>query len=352
MARSPCWPAAATPRWCGTAPRRGSRSTRTGASCPHCSAAYAEARRLDVAVHRMADEPVQMPAVRRWRPCSAGCWRRRAAGSGPRRRCGSTRRSGPTGSPAPPRPRCCAPSSTPWTGCAPAAAASSSPAPDTAIDVALTVAARLRPRPGVRDRPGAPDGVRGGRAGAWGCRCGASTSRWWTCGRRDAACSGRRRRLDGRGRGPRGARRGGGAAPISPREPFVRVTIAVRLGDNCRDVAAGRAAWCHPHVGENWSGERPWSRSLWRRSSCADATTHRNLSVTGYALVTMVTRLVLGYRRCLVRRCAAIAPAVVCARRLDGPSSTGRSIPHTSYPSRRPDASCRGAPRRQEAHLG
>ena len=59
-----------------------------------------------------------------------------------------------------------------------------------------------------------------------------------------------------------------------------------------------------------------------------------------FALVTMVTRLVLGYRRRLVRRCSAIAPVVVCARH--------RFIPHTSYPSRRPDASCRGAPRRQE----
>ena len=57
----------------------------------------------------------------------------------------------------------------------------------------------------------------------------------------------------------------------------------------------------------------------------------------------MVTRLVLGYRRRLVRRCAAIAPVVVCARH--------RFIPHTSYPSRRPDARCRGAPRRQEALL-
>ena len=33
-----------------------------GRDCPHCSATYAEARRLDVAVHRMAEEPVQMPA--------------------------------------------------------------------------------------------------------------------------------------------------------------------------------------------------------------------------------------------------------------------------------------------------
>jgi hypothetical protein len=33
-----------------------------GRDCPHCSAAYAEARQLDVAVHRMAEEPVQMPA--------------------------------------------------------------------------------------------------------------------------------------------------------------------------------------------------------------------------------------------------------------------------------------------------
>jgi hypothetical protein len=33
-----------------------------GRDCPYCSAAYAEARQLDVAVHRMAEEPVQMPA--------------------------------------------------------------------------------------------------------------------------------------------------------------------------------------------------------------------------------------------------------------------------------------------------
>jgi hypothetical protein len=33
-----------------------------GRDCPHCSAAYADARQLDVAVHRMAEEPVQMPA--------------------------------------------------------------------------------------------------------------------------------------------------------------------------------------------------------------------------------------------------------------------------------------------------
>jgi hypothetical protein len=33
-----------------------------GRACPHCSTAYAEARRLDVAVHRMAEEPVQLPA--------------------------------------------------------------------------------------------------------------------------------------------------------------------------------------------------------------------------------------------------------------------------------------------------
>jgi hypothetical protein len=32
-----------------------------GRGCPHCSAAYAEARRLDVAVHRMAAEPVPVP---------------------------------------------------------------------------------------------------------------------------------------------------------------------------------------------------------------------------------------------------------------------------------------------------
>jgi hypothetical protein len=33
-----------------------------GRDCPHCSAVYADARRLDVAVHRMAEEPVQLPA--------------------------------------------------------------------------------------------------------------------------------------------------------------------------------------------------------------------------------------------------------------------------------------------------
>ena len=33
-----------------------------GRDCPHCSATYAEARRLEVAVHRMAEEPVQLPA--------------------------------------------------------------------------------------------------------------------------------------------------------------------------------------------------------------------------------------------------------------------------------------------------
>ena len=60
------------------------------------------------------------------------------------------------------------------------------------------------------------------------------------------------------------------------------------------------------------------------------ATTHRNLSVTGYALVTMVTRLVLGYRRCLVRRCAAIAPAVVCARRRMGRPLGTRTV-HSAY---------------------
>lgn len=33
-----------------------------GRECPHCSAAYADARRLETTVHRMAVEPVQMPA--------------------------------------------------------------------------------------------------------------------------------------------------------------------------------------------------------------------------------------------------------------------------------------------------
>ena len=32
-----------------------------GRACPHCSAAYAEARRLDAAVHRMAATPVPVP---------------------------------------------------------------------------------------------------------------------------------------------------------------------------------------------------------------------------------------------------------------------------------------------------
>ncbi|HEX3257039.1 MAG TPA: Asp23/Gls24 family envelope stress response protein [Pseudonocardia sp.] len=33
-----------------------------GRACPHCSAAYAEARRMDAAVHRMAAQPVEVPA--------------------------------------------------------------------------------------------------------------------------------------------------------------------------------------------------------------------------------------------------------------------------------------------------
>ena len=32
-----------------------------GRGCPHCSAAYADARRLDATVHRMAAEPVEAP---------------------------------------------------------------------------------------------------------------------------------------------------------------------------------------------------------------------------------------------------------------------------------------------------
>jgi hypothetical protein len=32
-----------------------------GRGCPHCSAAYADARQLDVAVHRMAAQPVEVP---------------------------------------------------------------------------------------------------------------------------------------------------------------------------------------------------------------------------------------------------------------------------------------------------
>ena len=32
-----------------------------GRACPHCSAAYAEARRLDAAAHRMAATPVPVP---------------------------------------------------------------------------------------------------------------------------------------------------------------------------------------------------------------------------------------------------------------------------------------------------
>ena len=106
----------------------------------------------------------------------------------------------------------------------------------------------VRPGPGVGDRPGAPDGVRGGRAGV------------------GAAGAARRHR----GGGPVGgvtlhvadaavASVAAAAARQVPGVVAARAELAapsscgwrspIRLGDNCRDVAAGRAAWGHPHVG-------------------------------------------------------------------------------------------------------
>ena len=184
---SSCWPAAGTPRRCGTAPRRGSRSTRTGGPA---RTARPPTPRPGGSTSRCTAWPrnrSRCPRGRGGRP-RPGDGVGAQPGRGPRRRCGWTRRSGPTGSPARPRPRCCAPSSTPWTGCAPAAAASTQPGPGaTASTSALTVAARFGLDLAVRDRPGPPDGASRRASRRWGCRCAASTSRWWTCGRRDAA---------------------------------------------------------------------------------------------------------------------------------------------------------------------
>ena len=181
-----------------------------GRDCPHCSAAYAEARQLDVAVHRMAEEPVQMPAqaveavlgrvletarsrirpeeaLRLDSPLGPNRLARAAAADGAARR---RRRHGRDARPQLPHRRSPgrtrpSTSRSPWS-------------PGSAWTW------RTRP-PGCARRSSRRASRR------WGCRCGASTSRWWTCGRRDAARRGRRRRLGGRGRGPRGARRGGGA---------------------------------------------------------------------------------------------------------------------------------------------
>ena len=70
------------------------------------------------------------------------------------------------------------------------------------------------------------------------------------------------------------------AARAAPAAELVRVTIAVRLGDSCRDVAEAvqRAV---THTLAESAGRTALVEVTVRRSSCAHATTHRNLSVTG-----------------------------------------------------------------------
>ena len=122
------------------------------------------------------------------------------------------------------------------------------------------------------------------------------------------------------------------ARPSSSRdaEPLVRVAIVTRLGDNCRDVAAAvqraviRTRWRNRPGGGQGRGDGGGGRSS------PDATTHRNPPVTGLRWSRWSRGLSLVIVGAACDAVLAIAPAAVCARRLDGPSVPHRTV-HSAY---------------------
>ena len=187
-----------------------------GRDCPHCSAAYAEARRLDVAVHRMAEEPVQMPA----QAVEAVLGRVLETARSRLRPEEALRLDSPLG----PNRLARAAAATAlravvdaMDGMRARSCRIAQPGPDTAVDVALTVVARFGLDLAYATARVRRTVLRGGRAGVGAAGAARRHRGGGPVGGVTLHVRGRRRRLGGRGRGPSRCPAWWRRAPISPR---------------------------------------------------------------------------------------------------------------------------------------